>query len=396
MPDVDDDGRPTKKWMICSISEVVVTGAGATYISRRGGPKRQLPNDTFIARMWRQDPEYGEDADSSMVGVADSVEELLLCQRLTRGAARSRMNAGVLFVPDGITTARTSPTGEPVLEEPGDDISGLAAMAQQDPGNDMVTQLMDAMVTPIGDEASAGGVVPLILVGPPDQGAAIRHVTFERTSDEWLVKRAEVALDRILQGIDVPKEIIKGMSQVKYSNAVVINEDLYKANIEPLALVLADSLTSVYLWPVLRAKGYTDDQIKELVIWYDPSEIVTRPNSAQSANDGMDRGLLSPKAWRREHGFAESDAPSETDLIWKMMADVSRLPENVLQAMAEKVFGNILDIKDVPVKGLPQTWSPDAQEKAAQPGAPNLKAVPSKDQGEQDPQRKAIQQVGVK
>jgi hypothetical protein len=186
------------------------------------------------------------------------------------------------------------------------------------------------------------------------------------------------------------------MSQVKYSNAVVINEDLYKANIEPLALVLADSLTSVYLWPVLRAKGYTDDQIKELVIWYDPSEIVTRPNSAQSANDGMDRGLLSPKAWRREHGFAESDAPSETDLIWKMMADVSRLPENVLQAMAEKVFGNILDIKDVPVKGLPQTWSPDAQEKAAQPGAPNLKAVPSKDQGEQDPQRKAIQQVGVK
>jgi hypothetical protein len=79
-----------------------------------------------------------------------------------------------------------------------------------------------------------------------------------------------------------------------------------------------------------------------------------------------------------------------------MMADVSRLPENVLQAMAEKVFGNILDIKDVPVKGLPQTWSPDAQEKAAQPGAPNLKAVPSKDQGEQDPQRKAIQQVGVK
>jgi len=392
MPDTDDDGNPIKTWMICSISEIIVTGSGATYTPRRGGPKRQLPNDTFIARMWRQDPEYAQDADSSMVGVADSVEELLLCQRLTRGAARSRMNAGVLFVPDGITTARTSPTGEPVLEEPGDDISGLAAMAQQDPGNDMVAQLMDAMVTPIGDEASAGGVVPMVLVGPSDQGQAIRHVTFERQSDEWLVRRAEVALDRILQGIDVPKEVIKGMSQVKYSNAVVINEDLYKANIEPLALVLADSLTSVYLWPVLKSRGYTDDQIKDLVIWYDPSEIVTRPNSAQSANDGFDRGVLSPKAWRREHGFAESDAPDETDLIWKLMADVSRLPENVLQAMAEKIFGNILDIKDVPVKGLPQTWSPDAQANAT----PNLKAVPSKDQGEQDPQRKAIQQVGVK
>lgn len=383
MPDVDDDGRPVKKWMICSISEIIVTGSGATYTPRRGGPKRQLPNDTFIARMWRQDPEYSQDADSSMVGVADSVEELLLCQRLTRGAARSRMNAGVLFVPDGITTARTSSTGEPVLEEPGDDISGLAAMAQQDPGNDMVSQLMDAMVTPIGDEASAGGVVPMILVGPSDQGQAIRHVTFERATDEWLVRRAEVALDRILQGIDVPKEIVKGMAAVKYSNAVVIDENLYKANIEPLALVLADSLTSVYLWPVLKAKGYTENQLRELVIWYDPSEIVTRPNSEESANQGVDRGILSPTAWRREHGYAESDAPSEEDLMWTLFAQSTSLPDNIVQAIAKKLFGKTLDIED------PQ---PAVQQQA---GAPALKAVKDP-QGEQDPQRKAIQQVGVK
>jgi hypothetical protein len=381
MPDVDDDGLPIKKWMICSISEIVVTGSGATYTPRRGGPKRQLPNDTFIARMWRQDPEFSEDADSSMVGVADSVEELLLCQRLTRGAARSRMNAGVLFVPDGITTARTSSTGEPVLEEPGDDISGLAAMAQQDPGNDMVAQLMDAMVTPIGDEASAGGVVPMILVGPSDQGQAIRHVTFERATDEWLVRRAEVALDRILQGIDVPKEIVKGMAAVKYSNAVVIDENLYKANIEPLALVLADSLTSVYLWPVLKAKGWKDAELRELVIWYDPSEIVTRPNSAESANQGVDRGLLSPTAWRREHGYAESDAPTEEEMLWTLFAQSTSLPDNIVQAMAKKLFGKMLDIED--------------PEPAAVPGGQGLQVVKDP-KGEQDPQRKAIQQVGVK
>jgi hypothetical protein len=71
------------------------------------------------------------------------------------------------------------------------------------------------------------------------------------------------------------------------------------------------------------------------------------------------------------------------------MADVSRLPENVLTAMAEKIFGNYLDIKDVPVRGIPVTWGPNATE-----AAPNLKAVPV--QGEQDSQRKAVQQVGVK
>ena len=40
--------------------------------------------------------------DSSMVGVADAIEELLMLQRLTRSVTRSRLNAGMLFVPDGI------------------------------------------------------------------------------------------------------------------------------------------------------------------------------------------------------------------------------------------------------------------------------------------------------
>jgi hypothetical protein len=114
-----------KSWIVCSKSELVIRSDSIQYLPLRGGQRRELPKDTYVARMWRQSPEYTMEADSSMIGVQDSVEELLLCQRLTRGAARSRMNAGVLFIPDGITTARTGVTAEPVIEEPGDDISGL-------------------------------------------------------------------------------------------------------------------------------------------------------------------------------------------------------------------------------------------------------------------------------
>jgi hypothetical protein len=374
-----------KTWMICSKSEITVTSSGAIYVPRRGGSRQTLPEGTFIARMWRQDPEYSLEADSSMGGVADSVEELLLMQRLTRGAARSRMNAGVLFVPDGITTARTATTAEPVLEEPGDDISGLAAMAQADPGGDMVAQLIDAMVTPIGDEGSAAGVVPMVLVGPSDQGAAIRHVSFERVSDEWLVKRAEVALDRILQGIDIPKEIVSGMKDVKYSNAVVIDENLYKANIEPLALMFADSLTTVYLHPVLEGMGYTPEELRDLVIWYDPSEIVTRPNSAESANQGLDRAAISPRAWRRENGYAESDAPSPEELALHLLLK-GGLPEQVVLQILAKALKGFITVDDEPEPAP----VPEQEPGAVTP----LKAV--KDKGDQDPQRVAIQQVGVK
>jgi hypothetical protein len=369
-----------KAWIVCSKSELVIRTDSIQYLPLRGGQRRELPKDTYVARMWRQSPEYTMEADSSMIGVQDSVEELLLCQRLTRGAARSRMNAGVLFIPDGITTARTGATAEAVIEEPDDDISGLTAMAQQDPRGDMVNQLMDAMVTPIGDEGSAAGVVPLVLVGPTDQGMGIRHVSFERNTDEWLVKRGEIALDRILQGIDIPKEVVTGMQAVKYSNAVVISEDLYKANVEPLALVLADSLTTVYLRPVLKAAGFTDEQLKEIVVWYDPSEIVTRPNSSESATQGVDRNLLSHKAWRREHGYAESDAPSLEEIALSKLAE---LPEAVQLQVLAKVFKGFVDVDEDP--------EPAPQERAT---ARPLAAV--KDDTEKDPQRVAIQQVGIK
>lgn len=379
MPDADNPAN--KQWMICSMSEIQVTASGAVYTPMRGAQKRTLPKDTFIARMWRQDPEYSMEADSSMVGIADAVEELLLISRLTRGGIRSRLNAGVLFIPDGITTARTATTAEPPLEEPVDDISGLAAMAQQDPGNDMVSQLMDAMVTPIGDEGSAAGVVPMMLVGPTDQGAAIRHVSFERPSDSELMKRAEVALDRILQGMDIPKEIVSGMQAVKYSNAVVIDENLYKSNIEPLALVLADSLTTVYLRPILESKGYKPEEISKIVIWYDPSEIVTRPNSAESANQGVDRMVLSAKAWRRENGYAESDAPDAEEIALQLVSK-GGMPEAVILQVLEKLL-----------KGYVKVDADPEPESAPAPVA-QLKAVPEK--GEQDPQRVAVKQVGLK
>jgi hypothetical protein len=171
----------------------------------------------------------------------------------------------------------------------------------------------------------------------------IKHITFERGSDEWLVNRTERALERILQGIDVPKEVVTGLANVKYSNALVIDENLYKATIEPLALVLVDALTEVFLRPMLRAKGYSESDLNRIVVWYDPSEIVTRPNQSGDASDGYDRFLVGPHAWRREHGFGDDDAPSEAELGMMLLTSGTALPQDVqmalLQALLPKVLG---------------------------------------------------------
>lgn len=339
------DGTETVEWRIVSTDELKPTLEGYVLEPIRGNAAKQkvLPKGTYVGRIWRPHPRYSGEPDSSVMGVADAVEELLILQRLVRSATRSRLNNGLLFLPDGLLTARMQnalngldETGEPLSEEE------LAAMAS-DPGNQLVAELLQAIVTAVSDEGDASAVAPLMVTGEGGLAEQIKHITFERGKDDWLVERTERALERILQGIDVPKEVVTGLANVKYSNALVIDENLYKANIEPLALVLVDALTEVFLRPLLRAKGYSESDLNRVIVWYDPSEIVTRPNQAQDASDGYDKFVVGPHAWRREHGFGDEDAPNEAELAFMLVTSGIVLPPEVqmalLQGMLPKILG---------------------------------------------------------
>jgi len=322
------------EWAFKSTKEVKVEQNSVLYQPLRGGEQKPLPTSTYIARVWREHPEYSKEPDSSLMALTDSIEELLMLQRLVRSATRSRLNAGLLFVPDGITVASATVANA-------DETDGEQAVV--DPGNAFVAELMDAMVTPVSDEGSASSVVPMVVTGPSDQGSSIRHLTFERSSDEWLVNRAERSLERILQGIDVPKEMVAGLAAVKYSNAVVIDDNLYKANIEPLALALSDATTEMYLRTRLLAEGFEPAAVGRVVVWYDPSQIVTRPNQSEEVTIGFEHFLVGPKAWRRENGLAETDAPTEQELALMLVASKGMLPPDVTVALLNVALPNVLE-----------------------------------------------------
>lgn len=337
LPDKDDPKDEAKKsWAIRSTDEVRVTTGGVELVPMRGATadQRVLPKDTYIARIWRPSGRFSMEPDSSMVGIADPIEELLILQRLVRSASRTRLNAGLLFMPDGIVVAGAT-ASEP--DEDGDQVL--------DPGGEFVAELMDAMITPVSDEGAANAVVPLVVTGPGDLGAQIKHQTFERSSDSWLVDRQERALERILQGLDVPKEVVTGLANVKFANAIVIDENLYRANIEPLCLMLVDALAQAYLRPTLRARGFDEADLDRITVWYDPSEIVTRPSKDQDATAGYDRYLLSPGAWRREHGFADTDAPSEAELAFMLLTQKGTLPEDTTAALLQIALPEVLGAK---------------------------------------------------
>jgi hypothetical protein len=146
-----------------------------------------------------------------------------------------------------------------------------------------------------------------------------------------------------LQGIDVPKDVITGLANVKYSNALQIDESLYKAHIEPLMLLIADSLTVVYLRPYLLANGFTEAEVERVVVWYDPAAIATRNDRAQDADAGFDKMAVSFETWRRTHGFSDADAPSPDEVALRMMISKGALSPELTQAMLQAVAPGVMD-----------------------------------------------------
>jgi hypothetical protein len=299
----------------------------------------KLPNTSFVGRIWRAHPRYSEEADSSMRGLLDLCAELLLLNRTFRATARSRLNAGALYLPDGLSVAAS-----PDPDYPYDDENNLSPeMTAEEAADEFEDQLIDAMTTPIRDEDSASAVVPLIIRGPAELGDRIKQFKFERSFDPSLAQRADRVLERILQGLDVPKDIVTGLANVKYSNALQIDEALYKAHIEPLMLIIVDALTVMYLRPALISAGFREEDVKRLCIWYDPSQVATRNDRAADADSGFDRMAVSFDTWRRAHGFATSDAPDAKEIALRLLIEKGAVSPELTQSMINAIAPDIME-----------------------------------------------------
>jgi hypothetical protein len=338
VPERIGSGEP-ETWDIKSVDEVVVSPDGKVRLKQRMDARQneyiELPPTAFVGRIWRSHPRWSQQADSSMIGVLQPCEDLLLFSHAARATAQSRLNAGAMFIPDGLSASAMPAEPDPALAgEPEPPIEDH---------DEFEEELIAAMTTPISDQDSAAAVVPLLIRGPKELGDAIKLFKFERSFDPALAERADRALDRIMQGIDVPKDVVTGLANVKYSNAVQIDKSLYKAHVEPLLLSICDALTMVYFRQALLAMGQDEDLVRKTTIWYDPADIVLQSDPEELADNGFDRFLISAAAWRRSHGFTEDDKPSGDELAKRMVVEKGplspELTEAILQQIAPELFG---------------------------------------------------------
>lgn len=304
------------KWLIASGDELVQNGSGSssTYKLKKDRVNQQgedeIEKGAFVARIWRAHPRYSGEPDSSMLGVLDQCEQLVIIDQAMRIITRSRLNAGAVFIPEGV--------GASNLE----------------------TVLSETATAPLEDEAALSSVVPLLLRGPAELGKEIKHIDFARKVDGDMLEQQSRALDRVLAGLDIPKDIVQGLSNARYSNAIVISDEMFRSHIEPLVLLIVDTFTQIYLRASMKKEGIDEELVQNFVVWYDPSDIVTRPDRSQAANDGFERKVLSGKAWRQARGFSETDAPDDEELIQRLALERATIPPEMGGPMIETLNPN--------------------------------------------------------
>lgn len=384
IPERIGSGLP-ESWDIRSVDELQVDARGNYMINpirdvsgssagQAGKNAIKLPSDAFIGRLWKAHPRYSMESDSSLRGLLDLCAELLLLNRTFRATARSRLNAGALYLPDGLSVA-AAPDPDYPYDENGE---YNELYNTEESADDFEDQLIDAMTTPIKDEDSASAVVPLLIRGPAELGDKIKQFKFERSFDASLVARADRVLERIMQGLDVPKDVVTGLANVKYSNALQIDEALYKAHIEPLMLLIADALTVVYLRPYLIANGYNKEDVDRIQVWYDPSQVATRNDRAADADMGFDKMAVSYNTWRRAHGFSDADAPSPEEVALRLVIDKGMITPELTQTMLEAVAPEIRDlIKNTSQANSAAPMSPEIEQLLE--GGPTPAPAPSEE-----------------
>jgi hypothetical protein len=305
----DDFGDIT--WKVYSADELRVRrieGNIERYQVRTGESVRAwatLPEDTLVVRFWRPHPRWGWKATSRAAYALSAMKELDLINRRIIAETISRMAAnGVILYDRGKLSFPDLPT--PVNAESVDPFAQI---------------LVDVGSKGIADPTSAQAAIKIPIgadLGDSDIRVSdlIEVIDFSNPFSERMLDQRAAAVTRLATALDIPAEQLTGLGNMNHWGAAQIEESGIKVHITPDMEMICHAFTEGYLYPTLEAEGraIVGPQGGRPVIWYDPSEIVMRPDRSNEALEAYDRGELTGAALLRELGFSAADQPDEDEL----------------------------------------------------------------------------------
>lgn len=298
------------EWRMLSVREVTASSGGGEVQLRLGEGQEEIlrvdPNLVVMIRVWRPHSKLWWEADSPVRASLPVLRELVGLTMHVSAEVDSRLaGAGLLIIPQSAKRALL-----------------LAAGLPEDSESDPFTEsLIEAMVAPISDRASASAVVPLVIGVPDEAVEKFKFLDFSKPIDQFAGERRDEAIRRLALGLDAPPELLLGTGSMNHWGAWLVLEDVVTTHLEPPLALICDALTTQFLWPVMQESGFDPATLHDYVIWYDVSDLVIRPNRSSDAMALHDKKVISDAALRNAAGFDETDAPP-------------RLPQEVELALA--------------------------------------------------------------
>jgi hypothetical protein len=325
-----------------SVSEVDdVDGRIAVRDAPGGTPKALDPklSPTFD-RVWRPHPRFQSLPDSPMVRLLGVCEELLLLSQAERAGDRQRLaRSGLLLFSSRVQLPATDP----------EDQRGTA--------DRLMDLIYNAATNAISEEGSASAALPVMAECDPADGQKVAdmvfHQTFDRPADATTLERRDRLIRRVGHGLDLPPDVLTGMQNVKYSNAIQIDKNVFRHYVEPFAVVMADALSVSILRPGLLADQIDPATVRQVFVWYDPTELVSEPDQAEPAQKVYDAGELSGTAMRRLHGISEDDAPTAVERALRLAEKFRLAPEAQQQIVAMVATGQLAPDAEISALPLP-------------------------------------------
>lgn len=319
---------------------------------------REVHPNAVIVKVWRRHPRKSWEADAPTHGVLSVLNEIDLLSKHIQASAQSRLaGAGLLAIPAEAVFPDGQGAQSPLNMDPDDeDITA--------PQDNFVDSLVEAMTVPLTDRGSAASVVPLVIKVPGELVDKIKHISFSTPFDNQAKELLDNAVRRLALGMDIPPEILTGTSAMNHWGAWQVAEEAITLHIEPLTETVAHALTVGFLRAVLAAEGYDPNAA---VVWYDTSDLRTRPDKSASAVEAYDRNELSATALLRELGLSVEDAPDEAEKRERVIMSVIRSAPALAPALLAEL-GYISEGQAEMLEPLP-AQQPIAIESAPEPEA---------------------------
>lgn len=299
-----DLGSDREKWSFVWLDELEIelegSGESAKLKSVTWRPTTSSAGKTYskdeaqIYRLWTPHPRRTGEASSPMRAAVEGqiCEELIVLTASVRSTAVSRIVKGLLLVPSDLSFAPEDNAGD------------------EDPENNVwLSRLIDGMQAQIENPGSAGGAMPQIIEGMYDYLDQIRMVQLHDPQNDYLEQSLrKEAIERLARGFDFPPEVLTGLSGANHWAARQILDDMWRSHGAPIAEQFCDDLSDIYLRPALREAGFAD--WKRIVIGYDESQVVVKPDRSDDAHRAFANGELSGKGYRELLDIDDDYEPS--------------------------------------------------------------------------------------